>query len=107
MSKLFTLYVGTQLTRDGRHIDPAEQTFRIDRAKHILADKFGGYSVGLVQGGYVAHDGKLAQEDAIRFEVTTLDNAVDRIKEAAMTLRNLFEQESILLNCTTVESEFV
>lgn len=107
MSKLFTMYVGTGLTKDGLHIDPAEQTYKIDRAKHILAEQFGGYSVGLVQGGYVAQDGKLAQEDAIRFEVTTADSAVAQIKGAALALRNLFNQESVLLNCTSVESEFV
>lgn len=77
MSKLFTMYVGTGLDKDGVHIDPAEQVYKIDRAKHLLADKFGGYSVGLVQGGYVASDGKLAQEEAIRFEVTASDEQIE------------------------------
>jgi hypothetical protein len=101
------MFVGVGLTKHGTMIDPTDRTYRIDHVKHVCADEFGGYSLGLVSGGYLHDDGTLAQEDAIRIEVTADAQSNVRVRECAQMFKELFEQESVLLNQQTILSDFV
>lgn len=107
MNTLYTMFIGVGLTKDGKPIDPIERTYAIDEAKHICAREFGGYSLGLVSGGYLHDDGTLAQEDAIRIEVTADSASSTHIRECARQFKELFHQESVLLNQSTVTSDFI
>lgn len=105
--KLFTMYVGLEKDKQGKPIDLHEQRLAIHLLKDKLANEFGGYSVGEVNGGYIHADKSLAEERALRIEVTASDEQMPQIKECASMFRDLFRQESVLLNCTTIDSEFV
>jgi hypothetical protein len=105
--KAFTLYVGTELDRDHAKIDTSERNDHLAEVKAMLADKFGGYSMDEVKGGYRASDGKLAEESAVRIELTAGDEAVAAVQDVARKVRDLFRQESVLLNVASVESSFV
>lgn len=108
MSKLFVMYVGLERTKEGRALDKQAQQLAIHLLKDKLASEFGGYSVGEINGGYrMSETGELVEERALRVEVTTGEEQLPAIRECAAMFRDLFQQESVLLNCTTVESNFV
>lgn len=105
--KLFTMYIGLQEDKDHNRISQASRDLAIEVLKGELADKFGGYSTGEVYGGYRSNNGELAEELSLRVEVTARDEQVPMIRECAAMFRDLFRQESVLLNCTTIDSNFI
>lgn len=107
MMKLFTMYVGIEFDSEHEHINAREYDNSLLAVKQMLASKFGGYSVGHVSGGYIHADKHLAEERALRIEVTATDEQIGQVQECARAFRDMFRQESVLLNCTTIESAFV
>jgi hypothetical protein len=105
--KQFTLYVGTELDKMHAKIDPSERNDGLTAMQEMLASKFGGYSLDEVSGGYKSTDGKLAIEKAVRVEVTADDAAEAAMRDCAVLFRDLFRQESVLLNVATVETAFI
>lgn len=102
--KVFTLYVGTGFDKDHA---PIHAPAMLSLVKSKLAEQYGGYSLDEVKGGYMHADGKLAEEPSARIEVLVDDNRADEFKQTAKWVRDLFQQESVLLNCQTVESAFI
>lgn len=108
MSKLFVMYIGLERDRDGSPMKKETIELGLELLKGKLADDFGGFSVGEIVGGYrMAETGALVEERALRVEVTASERQTEEVKECARMFRDLFMQESVLLNCTTVESNFV
>lgn len=108
MSKLFVMYIGLDRAKDGSALDKQAVELAIEVLKGKLADEFGGFSVGEIKGGYrMAETGALVEERALRVEVLARETQTEEVKQCAAMFRDLFMQESVLLNCTTVESNFV
>jgi hypothetical protein len=108
VSKLFTMYIGLAKDKEGHAIEQQERELAIHLLKDKLANDFGGYSVGEVNGGYrMAETGALVEEPALRVEVTASDAQMQEVRECATMFRDLFRQESVLVNCTTVDSAFI
>jgi hypothetical protein len=105
--KLFTLYVGLEKDASGEPIHSEAVQDWLKATKEKLADEFGGYSLGEVAGGYRHMDGQLAEERALRIEVTASEEQQPRVRSFAAWARDTFRQESVLLNATTIESAFV
>jgi len=106
--KLFVMYIGLERDSQGQPISDAAKDMGILLLKEKLAADFGGYSVGEVMGGYHMYaTGGLVEERALRVEVTATEEQTPQIKECAQMFKKMFRQESILLNCTTIETEFV
>lgn len=101
------MYVGMEMTSDGTQIHAAEQDAALRTIRTKLAAEFGGYSVGWVEGGYIANDGMLHQERAIRAEIIADEKERICVVGVARLFKKWFKQESILLNSSLIESNFI
>lgn len=105
--KLFTMYIGLEKDRAGFPIKKNVRDFAVHMLKDKLITDFGGYSVTEAMGGFRHENGLIAEEKCLRVEVVARDDQMEEIKQNATMFCNLFRQESILVNCSTVESDFI
>lgn len=102
-----TLYVGTEFDKRHEVIASGTRKANLLVVKSRLAQEFGGYSIDEVSGGYRHDDGSLAEEKAARIEVTIPEDKLSAFREIARWIRDLFNQESVLVNTQVVESAFI
>lgn len=102
--KRYTLYIGTQFDFKGEAIKDAAQ-----REKTILAaiaGRHGGFSVQHVTGGYIMQNsGQLVTETSL--QVTIFSDSLPAILESARQAREVFNQESVLLEDFQGNGQFV
>jgi len=74
-----------------------------------LLQRFGGYTVANVDGGYTMADGSVAIESVWRFDIVCAGTPEDReyMRVLARSVRYLLRQESVLLTARKLEASFV
>ena len=98
----FTLYLGTNDKDTNKPVYSKDECK--ERAKAILMDKFGGYTIQEAEGGWKGDDGKEYQEYTLVIYLSDTD--IDTVHDAADELIKEFNQSSVLINTSTVETEF-
>jgi hypothetical protein len=98
------IYVGFEKDCNQKTISELVGKQAILKLKHIAAERFGGYSATIVQGGWINGAGILVEEKALRLEIVTDD--VTGIKAITATAKAMLNQESILLVQYQAEATF-
>lgn len=71
----------------------------------MCADKFGGSTIYESRGSYRHDDGTMVHETTLRIEICFAE--FEQIKAFAQVLKVVFNQETILVEVQTVESELI
>ena len=100
--KEYVLYLGTNDKDTNEPVFTPEES--MERAKDILMDNFGGYTIQEAQGGWRGDDGTEYQEYTLVIYLSDTD--LDSVHEVAQELIKEFNQSSVLINTDTVETEF-
>ncbi len=100
--KQIDFYVGLGNETTGLNI-----TMKTLNVQHELARVFGGYSMRTVGGGWKDDKGDLVKEDSFHIMVIADEISNTTIKEVAEWLRDLFTQQSVMVNIQFVQSAFV
>lgn len=120
MTKL-EFYVGAGMDRNGQDVQGIQD--KTERACQLLAEQYGGYTMLNALGGWHDDKGRLVQEKSAVFQVFVDESEVARQSRAicpnpsaeiyshgrvvARTLRDLFNQSSVLFSATKVDAEFI
>ena len=98
----FILYVGTNDKDTNKPVcTPAQAK---EKAKAILINSLGGYTIQEAEGGWIGDDGTEYQEYTMVIYLS--DTTEEQAHKVAEELRQEFNQSSILINTTRVTSEF-
>ena len=98
----FVLYLGTNDKDTNEPVYSQEES--MERAKAILMDSFGGYTIQEAEGGWRSDDGTEYQEYTLVIYLSDTD--IDTVHAAASELVEEFHQSSVLINTERVETEF-
>lgn len=102
---LYTIYIGTEQTKDGAPI--ADCTAKLDVVRLKIALAFGGYSESSVQSAwYDTERQTLVVERSVRFEIIS-DLPPVVVEQLAAEVRDLMSQSSVLVVGAPVTSKFV
>ena len=91
-----TFFIGLNFDRYGNPIPTRVARIAILSIKRAAVHLFGGYSLSVVDGGYVNAAGKVVEEKTLRVEIATHDNAL--VVHFAATCARLLNQESVLVS---------
>lgn len=100
--KEFVLYLGTNDKDTNEPVYSHEESK--ERAKAILMEDFGGYTIQEAEGGWKGDDGTQYQEYTLVIYLSDTD--IDTVHATAQKLIDEFHQSSILINTQPVQSEF-
>lgn len=97
----YVLYVGTNDKDTNEPVFSPEESK--EKAKEILVDHFGGYTIQEANGGWF-DEGKLYQEYTMVIYLS--DTSLDAVHEAAKDMISTFHQSSILIQSNETTTEF-
>jgi hypothetical protein len=108
MSNKVTFGIGIERNKAGEFIPSADVDRLRDEALEVVARAYGGYSAREVSGGWFSPDlGKIIRERSILVETFT-ELGIEEHRRVAGQIRELLNQESVLVSIQKVESlEFV
>lgn len=102
MAKLYTIFVGlNDKETKKQEITTAEAE---ERVKAVTCETFEGATVSLAYGIYKHQNGVQVTENTIRIELVFVDD--DLVKEYVEKLKNLLNQESIMVTVVETMTEF-
>lgn len=113
--KRITWIVGTGFDRNGTVIGSAARDAFISQAQGYLTDKYGGFTMYEGRGAWKDKQGLLVEEDSVTFVVyVTEEESVKGVVKfegdlykTNLTLKSLFNQESVLVEVQETEARFV
>lgn len=90
-------------------IDYLSSEHSVEHIKQKLADHFQSYSMGFSInnqiGGYVNNDGKLVLEKSIKISIIGF-YAKKQISEFVSAFKEIFNQESVLVCCQEIDTNY-
>lgn len=98
----YILYVGTNDKDTNEPVYSPEESK--ERAKAILMNDFGGYTIQEAEGGWRSDDGTEYQEYTMVIYLSDTD--IDTVHAAAKEFIDEFNQSSILISTDRVQTEF-
>ena len=98
----YVLYLGTNDKDTDLPVYTPEES--VERAKAVLIDRFGGYTIQEAHGGWIGDDGTVYQEYTIVIYLS--DTTLDAVHEACDELIGVFNQSSILIQANETTTEF-
>lgn len=98
----YVMYLGTNDKDTNEPVFDSEES--IEKAKEILTDHFGGYTLQDANGGWVDDNGTLYQEYTVVIYLS--DTTLDEVHAAADDLINEFNQSSVLIQQNETVTEF-
>ncbi len=100
----YTLHVPTRLNSGAR---VSAEFFRV--LEDRLASIGGGFSRVRVVGGYTMSDGSLKRESVYTYTLLAPDTSAiqQRVRSAALHVRGMLAQESVLVTSRPISAEFV
>ena len=110
MNRLYKLTFGTEMDKFGNTIKHIEtKAAGLEEIKTDICKLFGGYSIISHKGGYAYESGDLVEETSMTIEILAdADEAtMFKIEVIATRLKQLFNQESVLLVFSNVTSSFL
>ncbi|MBR0307685.1 MAG: DUF3574 domain-containing protein [Mogibacterium sp.] len=98
----YVMYLGT----NGKDTNEPvfDQNEAREKAKRILIDHFGGYTIQEANGGWIDDDGTEFQEYTLVIYLS--DTTIDEVHAAAKELIDTFDQSSVLIQANKTETEF-
>ena len=98
----YVLFLGTNDKDSNQPVFDKETS--IEKAKEILTDHFGGYTIQDANGGWVGDDGTLYQEYTLVIYLSDTD--IDAVHSACDDLVKTFNQSAILIQGNETKTEF-
>ena len=98
----YVLYVGTNDKDTNEPVCTPEEA--MEKAKSILINLFGGYTIQDARGGWINDDGKIYQEYTIVIYLS--DTNAEQVRAACDVLIKEFNQSSILIQENQTRTEF-
>lgn len=80
--------------------DRSVPQYQIGWLKRTAVNRFGGYSLAIVDGGWVGPNGDLVEEKALRFEVFG-DFTIDSMEDFGKEIKVVFRQQAVLVAKTS------
>ncbi len=97
----YVMYLGTNDKDTNEPVFEPEEAK--EKAKEILIDKFGGYTIQTAEGGWIDND-KIYQEYTLVIYLSDTD--MDQVHTAADQLLETFNQNSVLIQSNNTTTEF-
>ena len=98
----YVLYVGTNDKDTNGPVYPPEEC--MEKAKDILIERFGGYTIMDAEGGWINDDGTKCQEYTLVIYLSDTDEAA--VHAVCDELIEVFHQSSILVQANPTRTEF-
>ena len=98
----YVLYVGTNDKDTNEPVYPPEEC--MEKAKDILIERFGGYTITDAEGGWINDDGTKCQEYTLVIYLSDTDEAA--VHAACDELIEVFHQSTILVQANPTRTEF-
>lgn len=98
----YILYLGTNDKDTNEPVYSREES--MERAKDILMEHFGGYTIQEAEGGWKGDDGTEYQEYTLVIHLS--DTNLEAVHDAAKVMIKEFHQSSVLINTEHVQTEF-
>ena len=98
----YVMYLGTNDKDTNEPVFDHEQAK--EKAKEILIDSFGGYTIQEAEGGWKADDGSVAQEYTLVIYLS--DTTLEDVHAAADKMLETFNQSSVLIQENPTKTEF-
>lgn len=98
----YVLYVGTNDKDTNEPVCSHEEA--MEKAKQILIDHFGGYTISDAEGGWTDENGEIYVEYSLVIYLS--DTAIQEVYAAADDLKEEFNQSSILIQKNPTATEF-
>lgn len=98
----YVLYVGTNDKDTNKPVYAPEEA--VEKAKSILINMFGGYTIQDARGGWINDDGSICQEYTIVIYLS--DTTSEQVHAACDVLIKEFNQNSILIQENQTRTEF-
>lgn len=100
----WVLYVGSERDSANQAIPLADQTRMLQTAQVLTAQRFGGFSIQPVHGGWIdPATGGMVLERSYRFELVT-DSDAALVQQWATEVGAVFHQTSVLLTGHALET---
>lgn len=101
-STQYVMYLGTNDQDTNKPV--FTQTEAMEKAKEILVQHFGGYTIQDAQGGWKGEDGTVYQEYTLVIYLS--DTTEEQVHQAADELIRVFNQSSVLIQANPTQTEF-
>ncbi|MCR4654667.1 MAG: DUF3574 domain-containing protein [Lachnospiraceae bacterium] len=98
----YVMYLGTNDKDTGEPVYPPEEA--VEKAKAILIDRVGGYTIQEANGGWIGDDGMIYQEYTIVIYLSDIDKQT--VHEVADEMIKEFNQSTVLIQENTTKTEF-
>ena len=98
----YVLYVGTNDKDTNEPVLSPEES--LEKAKAILLDYFGGYTIQEAAGGWIGDDGTEYREYTMVIYLS--DTTIDKVHDACDEFIRIFDQSSILIQSNPTQTEF-
>ena len=98
----YVLFLGTNDKDTNEPVYPPEEVK--EKAKEILIDHLGGYTIQEANGGWKGDDGTVYQEYTLMIYIS--DSDIEEVHEVAEELRQEFNQSSVLIQENRTRTEF-
>jgi len=98
----YVLYLGTNDKDTNQPVFPPEEAK--EKAKEILIDSFGGYTLQEANGGWSDDDGTVYQEYTLVIYLS--DTTLEKVHAACDKLIDAFNQSSVLIQANETTTEF-
>ena len=98
----YVLYLGTNDKDTNQPVYPPDEAK--EKAKAILIDSFGGYTIQDANGGWIGDDGTEYQEYTLVIYLSDTD--LDKVHAVAAKFIKEFNQSSILIQSNQTKTEF-
>ena len=101
--RTYRIFVGTGENKRHEKIDNVP--LRLKQCASFLSSIFGGCTIIPAIGAWNETPEKLIEEESVIFEIST--DKPQKINKAAKMLKNIFEQNSVLVSSMATESRFL
>lgn len=98
----YVLYVGTNDKDTNQPVFSHEESK--EKAKEILINNLGGYTIQEAEGGWIGDDGTEYQEYTLVIYLS--DTTEEKVHEVSDKLMKTFNQSSVLIHKNVTETEF-
>lgn len=109
--KRITIITGSGYDKDNNRLSMGAIMIAKRDASKLLCEAFGGVTVSQVQGQWISDTNGLVGESGLKFEVMCEDDLAlfnNSLKALAQTIRDLFNQEKVVLQVENLEvGEFI
>lgn len=108
MNRLYKITFGTEFNSEQDLISlNNSMKIALNQLENDIADHFGGYTVTKHLGGYKHESGEYVRENSASYEIVAKDSDRKLIVAIAEDLKEIFNQESVLLTETEINAVFV